>query len=258
MIIDFHTHVHERADGFGAGRDASVTALVEQVSRAEIDRAVVYALAPLVSNEFVAAACRQHPGKLLGFASVPPLDPGAAEILEEAVSGLGLRGLKLHPRIQGFGLDDFDRIVPVVERAAVLRIPVVIDAFSQGADWYLRREVELSGRLAAAVPQAMIVMAHAGGHRVQEALIVARACKNVYLDISFTVGFFAGSHVVDDLCFVIRKIGAERILFGSDYPEFSILEALDAARAVLERAGFGEAECQEVLGGNAERILGGL
>lgn len=257
LIIDAHVHVQERVGAGGPARQATAAALLSQMETAAVRQAVVLALDPLVSNEFVASVCRQHAEKLVGFASVNPWNTGAAmEELERAVHELGLRGLKLHPRLQEFGVDDLNLVRPLVERAAQLRIPVVVDAFPQGADWYKRREVEMIGALASAVPQATLIMAHGGGFRVWEAFVVLRSCRNVLIDLSLTPHFFRGSRIVQDLAYVVRRLGPERVLFGSDFPDVPLDTAVHEAEEILTEAGFDTEARSLVMGGNMSRLLG--
>ena len=70
-----------------------------------IDKAVIMPISPFISNEYVAKVVDYHPDRFVGFASVQPnLGRYAVEELEHAIKGLGLRGLKLHPFMQGFSL----------------------------------------------------------------------------------------------------------------------------------------------------------
>jgi predicted TIM-barrel fold metal-dependent hydrolase len=256
MIIDCHTHIHPQPDGWGARFDASVNTLVDALARGPVNRAVVLPIAPKVSNEFIAQACRNHPERLIGFASVEPLQGARAiEQFERAVQDLGLRGLKLHPRLQGFGQADGQQIVPLIQKAAALKVPVLIDAFPYGRDVFKTRAVALINDLAGAVPDANLILAHAGGYRVLEAFLVAKAHRNVHLDISFTPSYYRGSSVEMDLGFVIRKMNAERILYGSDHPERPLLEAYRETRETLERFGLTDRQLEAVFGGNLTPLV---
>lgn len=256
MIIDCHTHIHPRADGFGARCDASVAALLEALRDGPVDRAVVLPIAPIVSNEFIANACREHPDALIGFASVEPLKgKSAIGEFERAVAQLGLKGLKLHPRLQGFGHADLMQIVPLIEKAADLRTPILIDAFPYGQDLFRTRAVPLINDLAIAVPRARLIMAHAGGHQLFDAMLVAKANTNVFLDISLTPLYYRGTSIETDLGFVIRKVGAERVLYGSDHPDRPFLSTFSETIALLEGYGLTASQMDAVLGNNLTDLL---
>lgn len=256
MIIDAHTHIHPRADGFGKKFDASVGGLIGSLQESPADMAVVLAIAPEIPNEFVAEACAAHPARLIGFASVDPYGGAAAQgELRVAVEKMGLRGLKIHPRRQNVGLDKVELLVPLVACAAELRIPVLIDAFPCGQDWFRIRELELISVLAERNPDARIILAHAGGHRVFDAMLVAKAHANVWVDISFTPTYYQNTSVEQDLVQVMGKLGSKRLIYGSDHPEVSMLQSCERALKLLRQTGFDEDGIADVMGGNMRLLL---
>lgn len=256
MIIDCHTHIHPHADGLGDRYDASAKTLVEALRQSPIDRAVVLPIAPRVSNEFVFEVCRAYPDELIGFASVEPQKGDQAiEEFEQAVTKLGLQGLKLHPRMQGFGQDDLEQVVPLIQKCANLKVPALIDAFPYGQDVFKTRSIELINNLAQAVPQARIILAHAGGYQLFDALVVAKANRNVFLDISFTPQYYRGTSIINDLGFVIHKLGAERIIYGSDHPEMPALSTFYDTVKILEEYGLNSSQMDAILGKNMDSLI---
>lgn len=94
------------------------------------------------ANDTVAAAVAKHPGRLLGFATLPMRDPAAAAgELERAVGDLGFVGALINGHVNGRYLDD-TFFWPVFECAETLGVPVylhptlppqpVIDAYYGG------------------------------------------------------------------------------------------------------------------------------
>jgi len=83
-------------------------------------------VAPYVSNEYISKIVDYDPKRLVGFASVVP-NPAdfAIKKLRYAVMELGLKGLKLHSRMQGFCLRS-THVWQVLRFAGELRIPVII------------------------------------------------------------------------------------------------------------------------------------
>lgn len=255
MILDAHTHIHPDPRGFGPTRDASVDGLLKNMRAAGIAQAVVLAIEPDMGNAFVAETCASH-SELIGFASLNPLNPEAADaaIADYLVTGR-MHGVKLHPRRQGFGIADKKAVIELVEKVAARDVPILIDAFPQGSTYFQAQEVRLIHEVAAAVPSARIIMAHCGGMHVLDALMVVKANRNVVVDVSFTPFWFAGSSVATDLAFVLRKIGPQRILHGSDSPEVPLARAIDDTLALCAQCGFNDSERELVLSGNALRIL---
>jgi uncharacterized protein len=87
---------------------------------------------PPVSNDYVAEAVRNYPDVFIGFASVDPWKGRLAVAeLERAVKELGLKGLKLHPIVQAFFLND-RRFYPLWETCSALKIPLLIHTGTTG------------------------------------------------------------------------------------------------------------------------------
>ncbi len=264
MIIDAHTHVHPQKDGYGKKHDASLDFLMENLAESEVDKAAIFPIAgdsPTVSrvqNSFIAECCEKYPDQLIGFASVHPLeDANAPEALERDVEQYNLKGLKLHPRVQGFSAED-ERIVPVVEKAAELGLPVAIDCML----WKptpLRDQLPLNiDTLSKRVPEAKIIMCHAGGFFFLEALAVAVANDNVYLDVSVSLEYFSGTPFEDQFVFVLKQVGAKRVIYGSDHPEKPLGKTYPTVKSILKKHGFSDEDLDWIFGKTFMSILPGL
>ena len=255
MIIDAHTHIHPDPKGFGEKYDASVENLINSIDNSEVDKAIVLPIYPQVPNKFIADACKKYPDKLIGFASVNPLEGAkAAEILEKDVKRYNLKGLKLHPRLQDFNLSD-PRLIPVFQRCAELKIPVLIDAFP-GINLSSNESTPLLiGRIASAVPDVNIIIAHAGGYKILDTLFVAKSCKNIYIDISYTPHYFQGSSIEDDLKFVIQKVGADRCIYGSDHPELGLDTTFDFFLECLKKYELPNDDVRYILGDTINSLI---
>ncbi|MGB2200190.1 MAG: amidohydrolase family protein, partial [Pseudooceanicola atlanticus] len=79
-----------------------------------------------VTNEAVAKVVADHPGRFLGFAGVDP-NKGMTALreLEDAVTGLGLKGLNIQCFENRLAIDD-RRMYPVYAKCIELDIPVNI------------------------------------------------------------------------------------------------------------------------------------
>jgi predicted TIM-barrel fold metal-dependent hydrolase len=142
----------------------------------------------------------------------------------------------------------------VVRRAAERGLPVLFDAYSP---W----DADQPGKfvnLATAVPESRLILAHAHGPGFPQLLvydILARYPwwgRNVWIDISVTGPMLAGGPFAEQLRFVLRKVGTDRVVFGSDYP---VDDPLEAVRAVAE-LGFTDEEQAAILHDNAAALLG--
>lgn len=221
MIVDAHVHITADGKWFNTHHDASVNRLVMSLGKTDIDKAVVLPIAPFVSNQFIARACSEYPEKLIGFASVNPLEHDAAKKLEEDVTRYELKGLKLHPRLQGFQLSDHN-VQSIIRKAADLKIPVVIDAWVRPEDREYQNLVNSIGRTAKKIPHAKIILSHLGGHKYNEILHVSQENRNIYFDLSFVLTYFDHEVLYNHIAPLLEDIGTDHLIYGSDYPEKDI------------------------------------
>src|SRR6202161_2518141 len=121
-VIDAHTHLGLDEDG----RSLSLEQLLGQLDRAEARRACVFPLhdperRPSYSlpNDRVLGWAAESEGRLVPFARLDPAEAPLAEA--ERCLAAGARGIKLHPRAQGFVFDggEIEQVFKLAEAAAV-------------------------------------------------------------------------------------------------------------------------------------------
>jgi predicted TIM-barrel fold metal-dependent hydrolase len=101
-------------------------------------------------------------------------------------------------------------------------------------------------------------LAHMGGVRFHEFALfglVRRFAwypRNVWCDLSAVAAFYADSPYSEQLVWVIRAIGTDRVLFGSDWP----VDAPAKAVAAVQALGLTRAEQAQILYANAAALLG--
>lgn len=215
-------------------------------------------------NRWFAEQVRAHPDRLSAFAAVnPAAGPRALEALERALDS-GLRGVgELLPQAQGGRLDD-DDWGRVFALAAARRAPVnlhVTDPVALAPGPGVKATpLDAYVAMLRAHPDTTFILAHWGGglpfHELSPRL--RPLFKNVYYDSA------ASALLYDPAVYrrVIDIVGAERVLWGTDYPllthprltrEATFLHDLDEARGPA--AALTPAELDLVLGGNAARLL---
>ena len=212
----------------------------------------------IYSNEQIAELCAMS-DRFIGFSSVDPHQDSAPEQLRHAITGLGLRGLKLDPAMQDFQPSD-KRYYPLYETAAALKIPILFHAGLSFAPHSRLQQGQpiLFEDIAADFPRLNIVLAHLAWPWVPEAVALALKYPNVYLDTSAL--YFDNPH--DFLSFamtkqvplsVFERSLRKQIVFGSNNPRAETKTMARAVRAL----GFSE-ECLELIFRiNAERLLAG-
>lgn len=203
-------------------------------------------------NDGILALAGRHP-RLLPVVTVHPYDDAAAVAELERVAALGARVLKIHPHTQRFDAAD-PRVLTLVRRAGELNLIVLFDNAN-----ILPGDSEKLFNLALAAPDTRFIFAHLGGlnFRFWNILRLARTAEdvfaeNIYFDISAISVLTADSPLEAEFVWTLRNIGVDRILLGSDYPQFDLDDALKA----LEQLDLTDEEKQKIRYGNARTLFG--
>jgi predicted TIM-barrel fold metal-dependent hydrolase len=234
MIVDAHTHIYEHPLPKDK-RPASAADLLREMDAAGVAMALVLPLPGRASNEFVYHECAKHPDRLAAL-YVPEFDEPSETFvkLRNFLEDHDCRGIKIHPRLQRVTVEDAV-VHEITAWASERRLPLLFDCFPSGSDLDNPRFGPLAyHRLAQEIPTAQIVLAHAGGYKVLEAFMTAKANPNIILESSFTLGYFPGTSVERDLAFAFGHLYPGRTMYGSDFPEMPVADHLQRTRRVLE------------------------
>jgi uncharacterized protein len=191
---------------------------------------------------------------LSGFVAIDPsvLSPKQnAEHLRE-MADRGARGVKLHPVVQKFEAND-PRMRPVYQACIEMGLTVLSHTGpARGGEPFA--EVAAFAPMLAGFPGLTVLLAHLGGGKWQDTLDVARAFPNVAFDLSEIIEWLGAPNAptAAELAQLIRDIGPDRIVLGSDYPWY---EPTHTAELVLSLPILSQAEKNAILGENAARIL---
>ena len=237
-MIDSHTHLWRVGEHIGRGfmeaarrawgardEDMDVSPERHTAAMANVEAAIVLGFhAPhvdvVVPNDYLAAYCRQAPGRWYGFASVNPVEPGARAELERAHEDLHLPGLKLGPTYQDYDPTD-ERAFAVYEYAERQGIPIIIhQATTFPPQCRLRYALPLLlDEVAIRFPRLRIVMAHVGHPWEPDCIVTIRKHPNLYADISAIHG--RPLRFYQALITCIEYGVTDKLLFGSDFPFFT-------------------------------------
>ena len=205
-------------------------------------------------NEWTCAVARAHP-RLVAFIGLDP-SMSADELVTEIELRLseGARGIKLHPPNQRFYPND-PRLRAAYVRMQELGLPVT---FHSGAFALAPRagdhgRAEHFAELLAAFPRLTVVMAHLAFGDFDACAELARTYANVFFDCCFVVNGVDRPPAISDEQAVaaFRRIGVDRVMFGSDYPWFD--PVADAER--IRRLPLTDGEKRAILHDNAVRTL---
>lgn len=259
VIADSLTHVTANGRWFSTAHDASESRLLQEMDNAGVDKAVVVALAGYIENGFVSAVCARHPHRLIPGASINPAAyPGPREAAAEskALASEGrFAALKLHPRLNEYDPLDSRCLAVLEEMASGDRpLPIWLDTYFRYPGGLLKKPpVETIHELVGRFPSLIFVLLHACGPDILRLAEAVRSSPNCFLDISYTMHRFRGSSVELDLRFLLGEFD-QRILFGSDFPEVSITEAVSDFDSL--GANLGAKARARILGENLRRVLG--
>ena len=256
MIIDSHVHLYPdaiagRASGGIAAfysmptrYDGSARALLGACGHAGVEKCVLCSVATTPAqvgpiNKFLAGEKQR-----LGFAALCALHPQMteaqlADTLAFALAN-GLAGAKLHPDFQRFRADD-PQVFFLYEALAEHKLPLLLHAGDSRFDFSSPARI---ANAAGAFPDLTIVAAHLGGwSQWEDGARLLPARENVLVDTSSSLYSLPPVRARE----IIRAFGAQRVLFGTDFPMWDAAGELRRLR-VLELE---EEEMEMILWRNA-------
>lgn len=272
---------HRLASMRAAGVDTHVLTLSGQVTPIWVDPGFGLAMAQVVNDEY-AALQEKHPDRFVGVAAVPLQDPRRAIAeLERAVRGKGLRGVNLLANIQGKYLDA-PEFLPFFERVQELCVPVVVHPTDPGgaaaADEHalfahvgypLDTTVAIARLVFSGVlercPRIPWIFFHGGGaapylrgrwdRGVRSGFPEAPGLSRSPSEYVASLYFDTLVYDAETLRFLVRAVGPDHILMGTDYP-YLLMADQDPVGTVRAVRGLAPAERGKILGGNAARLFG--
>lgn len=278
MIIDFHTHIIppqiKQDPGRYIDRDqcfamlysspkaklATADELIARMDKDGVDISVALNIGwtkhelCVETNDYIMESVARYPKRLIGFGAIQPrsLEAALAEI-ERCAKG-GLRGVgELRPDTQSFDPTDKNLMTPLTEALVKHNQIMLIHASEPVGHQYSgkgRITPDVLYHLVTNFPQLTLVCAHWGGGLPFFALMpeVKKALSNVFFDTAASPLLYTPQIYQQ----VITLVGADKVLFGSDYP------LLTPSRLLKEIKSLGlPAETEKLIfAGNAQRLLG--
>lgn len=238
-IVDAHAHL-------GADQVFDVDFRAEDLVRAQEECGVeVTIVQPATAHDLptamryhdaIAELARARPGRIFGMANPNPhlLGEVYEEEVRRCIDDLGFVGIKMHPTahaVNPLGRD----ARRVYEAARRHRVPLMVHT-GAGIPWAAPLLFE---RPCEEYPDVAFVIAHSGMMVLAgEAGELARKRDNVYLECTWTPGFQVRHWA--------ERLGADRLLFGSDHADNTATELTK-----FRTAGLSPAELDLALGGTA-------
>jgi predicted TIM-barrel fold metal-dependent hydrolase len=259
MIVDAHTHIWpdkiaalalggNRVPGLEARGDGTVGGLISDMRTSGVDVSCCLAIANEARhvdrvNEFVA-----------GIASETRIPFGTVHVelpVDENIASLerhGIKAVKLHPLFQKFALDD-GRLWEILE--AFGSDYAVITHVGAGGDAYTNSlsSPAMIRDIVRQFPGLRLIACHFGGYKLLDDAQEMLSGADVVLETSWPPSL--ATLQPDRVRRLIRDHGAERVIFGSDWPMTSPTEELHA----IEALGLTDDETKAVLGETLVSVL---
>lgn len=239
------------------------------------------------TNDTLARAVAEYPDRFAGFAVLPAIDPAAAATeLDRAVTELGFKGALINGHVRGRFLDE-QAFWPIFERAEALGVPIYLhptpppqavkEAYYSGlpgacgaslsqAAWGWHCETGLHalrlvvGGVFDRFPRLQVILGHMGENipfslaRADRFLtrhathLHRRVADYFHGNFSITI---SGYYTVAPLLCALMVLGADRIMFATDYPFGDAGEG----REFLDTAPISPGDRAKIAHENAERLL---
>ena len=253
MIIDAHIHIGAMYSFYNYQR--SLDDLLEVMDLLHIRYAISSHSAALLHGDLALGveeslrAYESSGGRILSYHLFNPWIPERClKVMDKYNDRAIFKGIKIHPSWHGVPADDerFDVVWQYArEHGLVLKShtwdisltnPIQRYSFPALFETYLER-----------YPQVPFIFAHSGGHPrgIREAARLGKLFENTYFD---TAGDIFHARFVE---YLVETVGAERILFGSDY---AMMDPRQMMGAVLGAELSLEAKTK-ILRGNAARLF---
>ncbi len=258
-VIDAHAHIYpdkiaalavHHTDEFyheNSCAKGTVEDLLTNPDMSRIDKFIVQSVATTPKqvksiNEFIARSVEENKGKFIGLGTVHPesLDPeGDINHLLD----LGLKGIKIHPDIQNFDMDD-KGYLKVYELCEKHNLPVLMHT---GDNRYDHSNPNRLIPLLQNFKELTVVGAHFGGWSIwEDACEKLNGIPNLYVDCSSSFHYLPLKTAKK----IILKYGTDRVLFGTDYPMWHAEEEI----AKLLKMELKEKDYNKIFSENAKNL----
>jgi hypothetical protein len=278
MIIDFHTHlfpekIRKNRETYFSNEPAfqmlyqspksrliGAKELLTAMDAGHVDKSVIFGF-PWKDegrfkqhNDYISEVVSRYPERFIGLGCFDPFSDRAAEETQRCLQEGGLSGIgELAFYQNGIENDSLARLEPVMEICRDRNLPVLIHTNEPVGHQYPGKTPNTLAQIYQLIDtfsQNNIVLAHWGGGLFFFSLLkkeVKQRLNRVYFDTA------ASPYLYDPSVYrlAIELVGADKILFGSDFP------LLPPARYFKEMkaAGLSAEEMRQICGLNAAKLF---
>ncbi len=259
FVIDSHCHIYPdkiaakavagTGNFYGLDNlfDGTIKTLFSEGEKAGVDHFIVQSVATSPTqvasiNAFIADAVRSSDGKMTGLGT---LHPDSSDILGDIkhITELGLRGVKLHPDIQKFKIDDY-RCLKIYELCEKFNLPILMHTGDSRYDYSNPNRMLPIMKI---YENLTVIGAHLGGWSVwDDAVSKLSSLKNFYVDTSSSFKFMEKEKAKS----IIESYGVSHVLFATDYPMWNIDDEIN----YLLGLGLSDDDYRKIFSENTSRI----
>ncbi|WP_205618992.1 amidohydrolase family protein [Rubritalea marina] len=173
----------------------------------------------------------------------------------EAARAAGTHCIKFHSYQQQITIDDYKVIVELCKYAESLNMAICLDG-SYGTAYMTEHDtVDFICCVARHITEVPVIVLHSGGLKCLSICLLALDRPNIYVESSISLTWYLGSSVEQDLAYMYKKLGPNRVMFASDDPYFKFDEALNDAQSFYNRHKFSDEFLDRVFYQNAVDLL---
>lgn len=244
-IIDAHIHLNLKEDN-------PVSNLLSQMDKHDVEKAMLILNLKEEHDAFIKdfAAYKSNQNRFWIASGINIHDNESFNRYDELCQLGVLPKVKVHPRLFKIRKEDIETVVNALEP---YNTQIIIDSLYYGSEIEYHNGIETGVAIALRYPDRKVVMAHSGSIEFLKCMMATRYLPNVYYDYSFIQTFFQHTSLRLDMVNFLSRT-ANRIIFGTDYPSFTIASALENMKSLAEEAELSEEQMEMVLANNAVSI----
>jgi len=264
-IIDIHTHTYPEAISEKACKNLAAfyefivhsagtySDLEVQAKETGVCGFLLFSVAtnahqvPKVNNSIaeLTKLSQSHGFETVGFAGMHQDYEDFAGEIDRCID-LGLRGVKIHPDIQQVDIDD-PRMIKLCEILVDRKLPLFLH-MGDNRPQYRYSEPKKLAKVLDMFPTLEVVAAHLGGYKAwHEAEEYLWGREHVWYDCSSAL-WAMDEHEAER---IIRGCGVDRVMFGTDYPVYTLRDYLD----LFMKINLTESEREDIFYNNAKRFF---
>jgi predicted TIM-barrel fold metal-dependent hydrolase len=241
LIIDSHV-------GIGGNIEDRIKNILKNMDSLSIDKSIIWNIPRNPeqmgkNNDIIHQLVCTFPKYFIGFASVDPnAEKEAQRELLRSIRNLGLSGLKIHSNISKIAINN-PSLLEIVKIAKDLDVPIVLHVDSPSFTKVSKQKTKWSDpsfidSIVDIYDSPKVWCAHMGG--IEQ--------KNVQ---NSKISFQTTGCELETIENAVYTVGAERVIFGSDFPCFNPFEELDK----VFKAKVTNTDKQKILSENVKNII---